>query len=443
MGRTGHPALFIGVCALAVLAAGASVALTRGDGPVAHARTTLGPVRGAQIISANGAARPATAGAVLAPGDVVTTSRHGNAQLLTRGRITMLTGDAALEVVDGARQQLRTGTAVVDAIEGPGLTLQLGNDTVTVPTGSAIEADRSLSVRVGALAGPAGVANGSGGHLSLPALWQAVINGDALPGAPTPLHLSDSPAVRAAEARAVPELVADDLAMQTLARGINTTGASTAHLVEASWNGRILPAAAGLSRSERVLPVAIAEATRSAGGTTQQRYDEVVGWRAEGGSWGVVVHLLKSRAAAVVDVLHSLQSALPNGSIGTVSAHSLSRPVISTSPGAGRPSDSDEPGGGSPTGSPPRHPVSRPHGGTGSPPPTPAALVGTVVNTLGDAVNKLLSVLPLSPPAQPPGNTKARPVSSPAPVTTATPTPTPAPTPPSLLGNLLGGLSPR
>src|SRR5436305_60983 len=78
-------------------------------------------------------------------------------------------------------------------------------------------------------------------------------------------------------------------------------------LPEAAWTGTLVSRGPGVSRSDQVLPAVIADATPHAGGTPQDRYDKVVGWRSEGGSWGVVVHLLSARAAQVAETLHSLQ----------------------------------------------------------------------------------------------------------------------------------------
>lgn len=423
MGRTGHPALIIGAGAFAVLAAGTAIALTRGGVPVARAVTTLGPARGVSVVAPDGASRPGVAGAVVRPGAVVTTGPDGDAELVTRGRVTMLGANAALAVVNGAEQQLRTGTAVVDARQGPGLTLEIASDSVVVPSGSATEADRSVSVRVGSLAGPAAVTNGSGRRLTLPGLWQVVVNGDALPTTASPLRLTDSHD----ESRAVPELVADDLAMKALARGIDTTSATTTDIVEASWSGTIVASRPGVTRGDRVLPAAIADASGSAGGSPQQRYDRVVGWREQGGSWGVVVHLMSSRASAVADALHELLRGEPAGTVGTISAAGPGATVIgghhrgaSTST-TSNPTQPSGPGAGT-------NPTS-PGGSTTTPNPTPTpgtGLVGGLVNTLGGLLDKLLGILPLT-------------ASSPATPNSSTHNATPTPTPP--LSSLLGGLT--
>jgi len=438
MGRTGHSALIIGISAAAVLSAGTVVALTRGEPPVARAETTLGPVSDAIVTSTSGHSRVASAGASLAPGEVVTTGRHGNAALLTRGRVTLLASNAVLEVGDGAHQQLRTGTAVIDAQEGPGVTLDIAGDSIVVPAGSAIEAQRGTAVRIGALAGPVGVTNGSGRHLSLAALWQVIVTGDSLPGAPTPLQLSNSRSVQAAEARAVPELVADNLAMKALARGIDSTGNSTAHVVEASWTGTFVPRGVGVTRSDQVLPAVIADATAHAGGTPQQRYDRVVSWRAEGGSWGVVVHLLSARAAQVADALHSLQESERQGALGNTSATGLGPPPITpATPGIGHhPAGPSTPTPGTTHTPPPATTPPTTGGGGKTPTPKPTqspTVVGGVVGTVGKVLNGLLGILPGNQPTK--HATKQQSVTLPS-----TTTVTSAPVRSNLIGDLLGGV---
>jgi hypothetical protein len=451
MGRTGHSALIIGISASAVFGAGIAVTLTRGDGPVARAETTLGPVRDASVVSANGLSLAAHAGTLLASGDVVSTGPTGNAQLLTRGRITMLASNAVLAVRDGAHQQLRTGTAVIDAQEGPTLTLAIAGDTLVVPSGSATEADRAAAVRIGSLAGPAGVTNGSGRHLSLAPLWQATINGDALPGAPTPLQLSDVKSVRDAEARAVPQLVADNLAMEALARGINSTGNSTAHVVEAGWSGTLVSRGVGVSRSDQVLPVVIADATTPAGGSAQERYDRVVGWRAEGGSWGVVIHLLSARAAQIADTLHSLQQTEKTGTVGKISANKLGVSPL----GPVLPINGQKPPGahGSPSSTPPTEPTITPPSTGGGKTPTPKPtqspnLLGGLVGTVGTVLKDLLGLLPSDSASAKTNTTQQQtqlsstvaPATAATPTPTATPSPTPSPTSSGLLDDVLGGV---
>src|SRR5581483_9615313 len=161
MGRTGQPAVFLGVSSVLVIVAATVVVLTRGDGPVSKAPTTLAKVSHAQLISPTGVAVAARPGQRVPNGDVLRTGRNGSAQLTTRGRTVYVGANAALAVVNGAHQQLRHGRAVVDAQHGPGLQVDLAGDRLTVPDGSAVEATRGVSVVVGALAGPSQITNSS------------------------------------------------------------------------------------------------------------------------------------------------------------------------------------------------------------------------------------------------------------------------------------------
>jgi hypothetical protein len=445
MRRTGRSALAQGAMALAVMAAGVVVVATDGSTPAANAETVLGVVKDAKIVSSSGSTRVAEAGDRLFRGDVIMTGPHGSAQVITRQRTTFLAGPGALVVVDGERQQLRSGTVVVDALDGPGLDLDLTGTLVTIPRGSAIEAARGASTRVGALAGPAELASSVGRRLALPALEQVVLSGDAVPGATTPLHLTDS----AEEARVVPRLIADDIALKTLARGIDTTGRSTAHIVETSWTGVSQPIPNRAKRSERVLPVLIADSTR--GGSAQQRYNNAVAWRAQGGSWGVVLHLLSGRAAAVEATLAALQrTGQSPGQIGTVQPPT----IVAAAPTGPRPFQTPpvNPGGTKPPGSGSHQPTTTP---TTSPPDN---LLGGLVATVQNVIDGVLGLLPhdkvkadADPTTTTVSNTvthKAAPRKTTSVVTqpksttnetTAAPSVTPTPSN-GLLGDLLGGL---
>ena len=57
--------------------AGITVALTRGDGPVAKAPTTVSSVRHAVMVSASGVAVPVRRGDRIPNGDVVRTGQNG------------------------------------------------------------------------------------------------------------------------------------------------------------------------------------------------------------------------------------------------------------------------------------------------------------------------------------------------------------------------------
>jgi hypothetical protein len=444
MGRTGHPTLLLGTAAIVLAATGIGVVLTHGDGPVSKAPTTLRAAVGAELVAPSGRVVAARAGERVPNGYVVRTSRTGSATLTTRGRLVYVEQSAAVAVVDGAHQQLRTGGAVVDAQAGPGLRLDLADDALSVPAGSATEAVRSVSVVIGALHGPAAVASSTGSRLSLPALSQVVVSGDALPRMTTPLHLRDD----RTEAMVVPTLVRDDESLDTLARGINATAASTTTAIESSWTGSpaVLPRSA--PRSEQVLPMLIAQATKSGGNTSQQRYNRVIGWRRAGGSWGVIVELLGSHAGAVDAVLTGIRSGTGSGQVGTVSLRRLATvTTVGTSTGGRRAgsrrhhhtgsggssgggsgtggSGGSGSGGGSGTGSGGGSGSGSGGGGTGGgapiPTPTPTKLLSTVIGTTKGVVTTVLGVLPVK----------------------ILPTPAPTPDPSSsggLLGGLLGGL---
>ncbi|HVW80045.1 MAG TPA: hypothetical protein VHB69_03780 [Mycobacteriales bacterium] len=440
-----------GGISVAVVAAGVVVAVTRGSSPVASAATILRDPRGATVRTASGATHAATDGEVITDGEVVMTGAKGVADLDTRGRDVLLSGGAAVEVVNGERQTLKTGTAIVDARTGPGLLLDVTGDTVSVPGGSATEAARGVSVRVGSLVGPASITSTTGRHLAVPRLYQATFSGDALPSAVAPLHLTDSDD----ETRVIPHVVADDLSLQSLARGIDTTGRSTAHVIEASWTGVQQPVPDAHSPSERVLPVLIADATR--GGAPQQRYDDAVNWRAQGGSWGVVLHLLNGTAATVETTLASLQKASqPAGQVGTVIT--VGAPGVTGTP-TGPSAIATPPmiGSGGPTF--PTAPVTPSSPAT--PPATPSIppnLLGGLIDTLQSVIDGVLNLLPHDPSSSASAtaskvskgaasvtssSARSGPASagaSPSGKSQVRATPSPTPTSNGLLGDLLGGL---
>jgi hypothetical protein len=275
---------------------------------------------------------------------------------------------------------------VVDAQQGPGLQLDLAGAELSVPDGSATEALRSVSVTVGSLAGPSQITNPSARRLTVPALAQAVINGDALPAATTPLHLSDS----AAESHAVPTLVDDDNRLRVLARGIDSSGVTTAHTIDASWGGPTTTLPPRALPSESALPIVIADAT--SGGTLQDRYRHVVQWRRAGGSWGVALELLRGHAGSVESKLLALQHSLPAGQIGHIT--SVAALTAPHAPGGGGPQPRPTTG---PTGTPTSPPpTTGPGGHGGGPKPTPSqGPVGKVAGTVGGVVKTVIGLLPV------------------------------------------------
>src|SRR3954469_14045650 len=308
MGQSAHP----GRTRAAIAAAGvlAAATITSCSSSLASATTVLSAVSAASVLHADGSTAAAVNGLRLHPGDVVRTGPGGRAELVTRSRQVYLGSQASLQVLDGEHQQLRHGAMVVDAQHGSGLDLRVAGLDVTAPAGAALRAERSVTVRLGALAGKSSVVSATGRSLDLPALHQVVVGGDALPDLTTPLRLTDDDG----ESHAVPVLVRDDESLVSLARGIDGTGAATADVVTAAWRGPTARTPAGVARSERVLPVVIAAAGPAA--DAAHRYRSAVALRTAGASWGVVAHLLGVGASRVVDELAVLQRTQPPGSIG-------------------------------------------------------------------------------------------------------------------------------
>jgi hypothetical protein len=415
MGQSGHPGQRPGWVAglLAAATAAGSLALTGCSSSVASAATTLSGVSAATVLHSDGRVVSAVDGLRLRPGDVVRTASAGRVELHTRDRVVYVGSEAAVQVLDGARQQLRAGAVVVDAQHGTPLRLQVGGLGVDTPAGSAVRAERSVSVRVGALAGSVRVTNTSGRQLSVPTLNQTTVGGDALPDEATPLRLTDDDG----EARAVPTLVRDDQALVSLARGIDTTGRATARAVDASWHGP-LTAPAGVGRSERLLPAVIAAA---GSGDRQSRYDDAVALRKAGGSWGVVARLVGVRASAVLATLAAFERTQPAGQVGSVAAILGLAPGTAGTDANGNPvsgggSGSDGgsgSGGGSGKGSGGGSGSGSGGGSGGSPSPSPSPS-GDVLDTVGDTVRDVIGLVPTPSPAPSGGILPSVPVTLPS-----------------------------
>lgn len=395
MGQTVHPGRRArGVALLAAASLAAVPFLTGCSTSVAASVTTLRGVLSATVVHTDGSTRPGIDGLKLHPGDVVRTGDGGRAELVTRDRVVYVGSRAAIQVVDGAHQVLRSGAVVADAQDGPGLDLDVATFAVTVPSGSATRAERSFTSRIAALAGSTDVRSAAGRQLTITALHQAMVGGDALPDTTTPLRLTDDDG----EAHAVPDLVRDDETLNGLARGIDSTGPSTARVITASAELGSLTAPTGVGRSDRLLPAVIA-ATGSAAGV-HVRYDRAVGFRKAGGSWGVIAHLLGVRAQGVVATLAAFERTQPPGRIGSVAA------VLATAGrGAGGPGGGSDTNGGDNNGSGDGDNGGHNGGGPSpSPSPSPSGPVGTVVDRVDDTVGEVLSLLP-TPSPSPTANT--------------------------------------
>src|SRR4051794_28918990 len=391
MGQSAHPGRTR--AAIAAVGVAAAATITSCSGSLSSATTTLTAVAGASVVHTDGSTVAAVDGLRLRPGDVVRTGPSGRAELVTRARHVYVGSEASVQVIDGEHQQLRHGAVVVDAQRGSGLTLRVAGLDVSAPAGTALRAERSVTMRLGALAGAARVVSSTGRSLDLAALHQVVVGGDALPDATTPLRLTDDDG----ESHAVPVLVHDDESLVGLARGIDGTGAATAKIVTASWHGPSTRTPVGVARSERVLPVVIAAAGPSPDAI--RRYRAAVALRTAGASWGVVAHLLGVGASRVVDELAALQRTQPPGSIGNV------RQVLAaiTSGGAAGPGVRGAGVGGQHSGNGNGNGNGNGGGGANSPQPTPSPSASKQpLDTVGQTVRQVLSLVP-TPTSSPTG----------------------------------------
>ena len=139
------------------------------------------------------------------------------------------------------------------------------------------------------------------------------------------------------------------------------------------------------------MPAVIAASGPAAG--VHQRYDDAVGYRRAGGSWGVVAHLLGLKASSVVATLAAFERQQPQGVVGSVAAVLASAGTVAGQPTQGSSGVHNSSGHGG---------ASRGGGGgsTGGQPqpsatPNPSGAVDQVVNT----VNQVLSQLPLPTPS--------------------------------------------
>jgi hypothetical protein len=386
--------------AVGCLALVAAAPLLSGCGTsLAAATTTLAGAVDVQVVHPDGTVVGGVDGLRLRRGDLVRTGPAGRAELKTRGRVVYAASEASVQVLDGARQQLRHGAVVVDAQGGPRLTLTVAGLTATAPGGTALRAERAVTVRIASLAGTSSVDSDTGRHLDVPALTQAVIGGDALPDstADSPLRLTDDDG----EAHAVPTLVRDDVALQSLAAGIDSTGTHTFQVVTAAWHRRLDPLPAGVARSEQVLPVVIAAAIPN--GDALGRYDVAVRMRQAGGSWGVVAHDLGTTSSAVLAALDAFEHGAATGQVGTVPAALAF--VSGALQGTGGDTSSSGQGGSSSDSPKPQS----------SPTPQPTASATGSPGAVTTTIDKVLSLLPTSVPTPLPTPTSVLPVPVPVP----------------------------
>lgn len=395
---------------LAICLAGSATVLTAcGHGP-SDATTVLRGATGVTVISAAGAAHPGVDGEHLAVGETVRTTTTRSA-LVTGGRVTTLGPATAVDIADRSHYLLDVGTVVVDHRHGRDARVDAGPVTVEHIGATAVRIERGFAVRVAVFDGGPATVTASERSMTVPALHEIDAPGASLPTAPTPLALRDD----ALDTAAAPALVSADVTLDHRAAALDRVGGTAvpAALI------RTLPAApAATAVSERILPVAIARADRSA--TLPAAYARTAALRSDGGSWGVVAALVDAKIAAVQQQLDALLAGpalplvLPVGTGGDGSAAAVTALLAAAAPAPA--GTAPEPGA---TGS-----AAKPVGGaspTPAPTPAPTPLVQNLVNTITG-----LLPLPTGAPIPPPA--------------TAPPaTPRPAPTP-TASGGLLGGV---
>ena len=394
MGQTAHlararAAVPLRTAGIVTAAMVASTLVSGCGSSLAAATTTLAGVTDARVVHTNGAAVVAADGMRLRRGDVVRTGPSGRAELHTRGRVVYEGSDASVQVLDGARSELRHGAVVVDAHRGPGLSLTIAGLRVSARSGTALRAERSVTVRVAALDGDVPVDSATGRHLDVVGLTQAVVGGDALPQstADTPLRLTDDDG----EARAVPVLVRDDLALNSLAAGIDGTGGTVVRVVTAAWHAGLQQLPSGVAGSEQVLPVVIAA---SSGSDPEARYAQAVRLRQDGASWGVVAHRLQTSSDAVLAALQRFEKGAASGQVGTIPAalaYVAGGAAGGTSGGLGS--------GGGPG-----------HSGGGRTGPKPSPSPSGSTDPVGGTIDKVMNLLPSPLPT----STSLSPVTAPS-----------------------------
>jgi hypothetical protein len=316
-----------GVAAVACLAATLTgCSLT----PVKDQPVTLSGVRAAVVVS-GGTERPATDGAHLRKGDRVRTAPGGSATLTVRDRRVVLGESTDVVVPDGATVSLIGGSLLVDHRHGPGVTVLAGDTTVDRIGDGAVRVQRTFTVLVAALSAPAHVSTATGEDRLVAALYQTSVAGRALPTEAVPLHLRRD----AWERAVVADLVADDVRLSGLARGIAGGEALLAEAIGRAA-GRDDAARRGFAKRAETL-------------------------RGEGGSWGVVARLVRTSVldvgTALAAVLHGVPTEGPAtqqpGSDGShVVAGGTPQPTPERTPDPS-PSTSHDPGSHPPTSEPP------------------------------------------------------------------------------------------
>jgi hypothetical protein len=377
-----------GALGLAVLLAAG--VLTGCGTNLADAATVLTAAQGVLVHQPDGHTVTGRIGMTIRPGDVVRTSAGGFADLTTLGRQVYLASRTALSVRNGGADALWYGSALADGRQGPPLTLTAGGLTVRTGTGSVVRLDHSYAIRVGALVGHVGVATPEGQAINVAPLYQVVATGVAV-SMQTPLQLRDD----RIELATGLGLVLDDVLLNRVATGLDRVTpravvARTAAYVRAD---PVLPRTA--PASDRVLPLAIARAAR--GGTLAERYARALGLRVAGGSWAVVVSLMRTTAPRTFTALSELEQ---SGVFGrTTSSVVAALGAVAGVDGSGQLGGGGPAGGGGSTPAPTLTPTPGQSGG--SPSPTGRPRHSSSPSPSGGLLSSLSSLLPPSPTGTP------------------------------------------
>jgi hypothetical protein len=347
----------------------AALALSACGPDVAAAKTVVRSPRAAVLELKGGGTRAATDGMTVPNGATVRTAPGGSASLLAAKRTVLLGSDSAVTVIDGEREQLRQGLVFIDARRSPGLSLAAGAATVTTQRGALARVERGVLLRAASFRGTLSVqATGRRGSTPVKGLHQVQVPDGGRPGRVTPLALTRD----RWERRYALDLVTADTDLTALADGLDRDSASAAALravLPASFGSAL---GIGTSASETALAYVVAKAAGA-------QPDEVRGWRADGGSWGVVAALA---GADVADISAALDAILNPGGAPVV-ATGPTGPVTTTGAPGGNTGAAPSPSaGGRPTAKP-------------SPKPRPSASSDPVQ----DVVTTVTSLLPTPPPS--------------------------------------------
>lgn len=372
--------------------------------PALDAVTRLADPVGASVTD-RGVTSPAVAGERISPGEILTTADVPGAgvRLDSGGRWVLLGPDSTLVVLGRSAYSLPRGSLVADQFAGPALDV-VSQGVTAVAASARLRVDAAFVVRVGCYTGSVKLTSSAGRQLPLSALEEALVSGDSLPQAPSPLVLLDD----SLDTAIAPLLVSENKVLDQLGAELDSAPVR-AHRGPAAaaraYPTRLL-GPAGATAEQRWLPLAIGESGR--GGSRAQRVARARNLRAEGASWAVVARLLSAPLSRVVvavsGVLDYVAPVPPLTSpVRPVRGAARAGPAPATTTrraaggsGSGRPPSRNR---GARPAAPRRHP--------GSPPPNPVAtLLQEVLHLLprglpGGAVVRALAA-PLVPPTAAP-----------------------------------------